>query len=48
MAYLTYYWLDQEDQIILDPQNEVANTVFEFIEGALEKTESVLVSSVKG
>jgi hypothetical protein len=39
-AYLTFFWLD--------PRDEAANAIFDFIEEALEATESVLVHSVRG
>ena len=48
VQYLTFYWLDQEDQIIFDSAGEVANQCYEFIEGALEEAKSVLVTSVRG
>jgi protein-tyrosine phosphatase len=35
-------------QMLLDPRDEAANAIFEFIEEALEQTESVLVHSVRG
>lgn len=34
--------------MLLDPRDEAANAIFEFIEEALEATESVLVHSVRG
>ena len=46
VQYMTFYWHDKDGQLILDPKNEVAFSTFDFIEGALEKTESVLVSSL--
>ena len=51
VAYLTFFWLDQDNQVLLDPsdpKDEAANAIFEFIEEALEGTESVLVHSVRG
>jgi len=48
VSYLTYPWLDVEEQVILDPMGEVANQTYDFIESALKKTESVLVSSYRG
>ena len=34
--------------MLLDPRDEAANAIFEFIEEALDATESVLVHSVRG
>jgi protein-tyrosine phosphatase len=34
--------------MLLDPRDEAANAIFEFIEEALNQTESVLVHSVRG
>ena len=55
MLYQTYYWLDQDNQvrllltqIILDSKDTVAHEIFEFVEKALSKSESVLIHSVKG
>ena len=35
-------------QLLLDPKDEASNAIFEFIEEALNATESVLVHSVRG
>jgi protein-tyrosine phosphatase len=35
-------------QLLLDPKNEASNAIFEFIEEALNATESVLVHSIRG
>jgi protein-tyrosine phosphatase len=48
VVYLTYYWLDADSQVILDSRDVVANDCFNFIEEALEASESVLVHSAKG
>ena len=48
MAYLTFFWLDQDNQIVLDGRDEASNAIFDFIEEAVENTESVLVHSVRG
>jgi len=45
---MTHYWMDSDDQEILDPNNDIANQTFDFIEQALDRTESVLVNSVLG
>jgi len=48
VAYLTYYWIDADSQIILDQRDVVANETFNFVEQALEAAESVLIQSVRG
>ena len=48
VKYLTYYWLDIDQQMVLDAKDQVANECFAFIEEALSKTESTLIHSVKG
>lgn len=48
VCYLTYYWVDADSQIILDQRNVIANEIFQFVEEALQATESVLVHSVRG
>ena len=48
VAYLTFFWLDQDNQVLLDSKDEASNAIFDFIEEAVEATESVLVHSVRG
>lgn len=48
VAYLTFFWLDQDNQVVLDSKDEASNAIFDFIEEAVEQTESVLVHSVRG
>lgn len=48
VAYLTFFWLDQDNQVVLDQKDEASNAIFDFIEEACEQTESVLVHSVRG
>lgn len=48
VIYLTYFWVDADNQIVLDPRDVVANEIFRFIEEALEGAESVLIHSVRG
>jgi len=48
VVYLTYYWVDNENQIILDNKDVVANECFHFLEEALGNAESVLIHSVRG
>ena len=48
VVYLTYYWLDQENQILFDVKDQTTSQIFDFIEDAISKAESVLVHSVRG
>ena len=48
IAYLTYNWVDQENQILFDTQNRVTDQIFDFINAAAERSQSVLVHSVRG
>lgn len=48
LKYLTYFWADNDTQIILDEADQTANKCNDFIGGALSKGDSVLVHSVKG
>lgn len=48
VMYLTYFWVDADNQIVLDPRDVVADQIFRFIEDALEGAESVLIHSVRG
>ena len=48
VKYLTFDWIDQDCQVILDSNNINANKIFSFIEEAYEQGESCLVHSVRG
>ena len=48
VEYLSYVWMDNDAQVILDIRNTVVQAVASFIDAALEKGESVLVHSFKG
>ena len=50
IEYLNYWGLIRVlfTQLLLDPKDEASNAIFEFIEEALDATESVLVHSVRG
>lgn len=48
VKYLTFDWVDQDCQVILDSNNNNANKIFYFIEEAYEQGESCLVHSVRG
>ena len=40
--------MDQETQVIFDSRDQVAKDIYDFIERAVKKTESVLIHSVRG
>lgn len=48
VVYLTYYWVDADNQVILDQKDAVASETFRFIEEALANAESILIHSVRG
>ena len=48
VVYLTFQWLDLENQIIFDVKDTTTKAIFDFIENAIKKYESVLVHSVRG
>ena len=48
VVYLTFQWLDVENQIIFDQKDTTTKAIFDFIENAIKKYESVLVHSVRG
>jgi len=48
VVYLTYYWVDADNQVILDQRDVVGNEIARFVEEALAGAESVLIHSVRG
>lgn len=48
VEYLSFNWMDNDAQVIIDSRSSVVNSVSDFIDGALEKGESVLIHSVRG
>lgn len=48
IAYLTFNWVDQENQVLFDTNNKVTDQIFEFIDTAAQRCQSVLVHSVRG
>lgn len=48
VKYLSYSWLDADDQQILDPSDSVLHSTFSFIESAMTEGESVLILSEAG
>mmetsp|Transcript_3706 Transcript_3706/g.7922 ORF Transcript_3706/g.7922 Transcript_3706/m.7922 type:complete len:401 (+) Transcript_3706:10-1212(+) len=48
VRYLCYNWIDSDAQAILDEDDEVYNTTYQFITAALDLGESVLIHSVRG
>ena len=48
LAYLTYPWLDDDDQLLFDDNDEIVSDIVNFIEGSLEYGISVLIFSSRG
>lgn len=51
VVYLKFNWLDQENQVLFNDHKHgdtITTQIFDFIESAMKKTESVLVHSVRG
>ena len=48
VIYLTYNWVDQENQVLFDKEDRVTDQIFDFIDSGNKATESVLVHSVRG
>ena len=37
IAYLTFNWVDQENQVLFDTNNKVTDQIFEFIDTAAQR-----------
>ena len=48
IEYLTFYWVDQDNQVLFDPEDNITNEILNFIDEALENGESWLVHSIRG
>ena len=48
VVYLTFYWIDSDQQELFDPEDQIPNEIFKFIEETVDNAESVLVHSVQG
>ena len=48
VAYLTFYWLDVDNQVLFDQNDKITTEIYNFIEEAHSKGESVLVHSNRG
>ena len=48
VVYLTFFWMDQENQVLFDQGDKTTKNIYDFIEVAAKKSESVLVHSVRG
>eukprot|EP00347_Sterkiella_histriomuscorum_P021930 403332275 len=48
VKYLTFYWLDDDRQLIFDDLDQVAKEIYDFIEEANQDASGVLVHSVRG
>jgi protein-tyrosine phosphatase len=48
VVYLTFFWMDQESQVLFDTADKATKQIFEFVEKAQKRSQSVLVHSVRG
>ena len=48
LKFLTFYWLDDDRQLIFDDQDRVPKEIVRFIDEALSQGTSVLLHSVRG
>lgn len=48
VVYLTFFWQDSENQTLFDHNDKITKQIYDFIEAAAKKSESVLVHSVRG
>ncbi|KRX00626.1 hypothetical protein PPERSA_00853 [Pseudocohnilembus persalinus] len=48
VQYMTFGWLETDNQIIFDPKDEVLQRTFRFIDDTLNQGDAVLIHSVRG
>lgn len=48
ITYLTYKWMDNETQVLLDESDAVVDEIYRFVEEALDRAEGVLIHSALG
>lgn len=48
VKYLTFYWLDDDRQLLFDDNDQVAAEILNFIEEAAIEQYGVLVHSIRG
>ncbi|CAD8109745.1 unnamed protein product [Paramecium sonneborni] len=48
IKYLTFNWLEQDNEVLFDEKNENVNKIYAFIEECFQQGESTLVHSVRG
>jgi protein-tyrosine phosphatase len=48
VQYLTLNWKDHEQQVLFDEAESIPDQIYNFMEDAINRQESVIVSSVKG
>lgn len=48
ISYLTFKWMDNETQVLLDESDAVVDEIYRFVEEALDRAEGVLVHSARG
>ena len=46
--YLTLNWKDDEQQVLYDKKETIPEAIYSFMEEAIDKQESVVVSSIRG
>ena len=48
MMYLTFPWMESDEQVLFDEQDEILNEIVKFIDEAANAGESTLVHSLHG
>ena len=48
LKYLTFYWLDDDRQLIFDEQDRVPIEISKFVDEAINQGTSVLIHSIRG
>ena len=48
LKFLTFYWLDDDRQLIFDEEDRVPKEIVRFIDEALDKGTGVLIHTVRG
>jgi protein-tyrosine phosphatase len=48
VQYLSYTWLDSENQVLFEQNDKTTDEIYNFINDAMNKFDSVLVHSVRG
>lgn len=48
VQYLTFYWIDSDQQELFDPEDKITDEILNFIEETGDEAESCLVHSTRG